>query len=114
MLQAKHIVIATGSKPRLLPTPGAEHMITSDEILSDRVLPSSAIFIGGGVISFELGHVYARAGVRVMIIEALPRLLPAMGADAVAHLQTESECIGIGFKTAVAVKRIERADGGCG
>ena len=33
MLQAKHIVIATGSKPRPLPTPGAEHMITSDEIL---------------------------------------------------------------------------------
>ena len=37
------------------------------------------------MISFELGHVYARAGVRVMIIEALPRLLPAMDADAVAH-----------------------------
>jgi glutathione reductase (NADPH) len=53
-------------------------------------------------------------GVRVMIIEALPRLLPAMDADAVAHLQTESERIGIGFKTAVAVKQIERADGGCG
>ena len=111
MLQAKHIVIATGSKPRLLPTPGAEHMITSDEILSDRVLPSSAIFIGGGVISFELGHVYARADVRVMILEALPRLLPAMDADAVARLQTESERIGIGFKTTVVVKRIERVDG---
>src|SRR5215470_2152549 len=100
MLQAKHIVIATGSKPRPLPIPGAEHMITSDEILSDRVLPGSAIFIGGGVISFELGHVYARADVRVMILEALPRLLPAMDADAVARLQTESERIGIGFKTA--------------
>jgi glutathione reductase (NADPH) len=111
MLQAKHIVIATGSKPRPLPIPGAEHMITSDEILSDRVLPSSAIFIGGGVISFELGHVYARADVRVMILEALPRLLPAMDADAVARLQTESERIGIGFKTTVVVKRIERADG---
>jgi len=111
MLQAKHIVIATGSKPRPLPIPGAEHMITSDEILSDRVLPRSAIFIGGGVISFELGHVYARADVRVMILEALPRLLPAMDADAVARLQTESERIGIGFKTAVAVKRIERGDG---
>jgi glutathione reductase (NADPH) len=61
MLQAKHIVIATGSKPRLLPTPGAEHMITSDEILSDRVLASSAIFIGGGVISFELGQAHVRA-----------------------------------------------------
>ena len=43
MLQAKHIVIATGSKPRPLPTPGAEHMITSDEIYE----PSSAIFYRG-------------------------------------------------------------------
>ena len=63
------------------------------------------------MISFELGHVYARAGVRVMILEALPRLLPAMDADAVARLQTESERIGIGFKTTVVVKRIERVDG---
>ena len=74
ILEPKHIVIATGSKPRPLPIPGAEHMITSDEILSDRALPGSAIFIGGGVISFELGHVYARAGVGVMILEALPQL----------------------------------------
>ena len=37
-LEAKHIVIATGSKPRPLPIPGAEHMITSDEMLSEREL----------------------------------------------------------------------------
>ena len=61
-LEAKHIVIATGSKPRLLPIPGAEHMITSDEMLSERDLPGSVIFVGGGVISLEFGHVYARAG----------------------------------------------------
>ena len=111
LLQADHIVVATGSKPRPLPIPGAELMITSDEILSDRVLPGSAIFIGGGVISFELGHVYARAGVQVTILEALPQLLPAMDVNAVERLRAESERIGIGFRTGVAVKRIERTDG---
>jgi glutathione reductase (NADPH) len=111
LLQANHIVIATGSKPRSLPIPGAEHMITSDEILSDRVLPGSAIFIGGGVISFELGNVYARAGVQVTIFEALPQLLPALDVDAVARLRAESERIGIRFMTDVVVKRIEQADG---
>jgi len=111
LLQANHIVIATGSKPRPLPIPGAEFMITSDEILSDRVLPGSAIFIGGGVISFELGHVYARAGVQVTILEALPQLLPAMDVDAVARLRAESERIGIRFRTGVVVKRIEPAEG---
>lgn len=111
LLQADHIVIATGSKPRSLPIPGAELMITSDEILSDHVLPASAIFIGGGVISFELGHVYARAGVQVTILEALPQLLPAMDVDAVERLQAESERIGIGFRTGVTVRRIERTGG---
>jgi glutathione reductase (NADPH) len=110
-LKAKHIVIATGSKPRPLPISGAEHMITSDEMLSERELPASVIFIGGGVISLEFGHVYARAGADVIILEALPQLLPALDADAVAHLQVESERIGIRVRTNVSVKRIETANG---
>ncbi len=109
-LEASHIVIATGSKPRPLPIPGAELMITSDEMLSERELPGSVIFVGGGVISLEFGHVYARAGADVTILEALPQLLPAMDADAVARIQTESERIGIRVKTAVSVKRIEPAN----
>jgi len=110
-LEAGHIVIATGSRPRPLPIPGAEHMITSDEMLSERELPGSVIFVGGGVISLEFGQVYARAGAKVTILEALPQLLPAMDTDAVAQLKTESERIGIGVKTNVGVKRIERANG---
>ena len=109
-LEAKHIVIATGSMPRRLPIPGAEHMITSDEMLSERELPGSVIFVGGGVISLEFGHVYARAGADVTILEALPQLLPAMDVDAVARIQTESERIGIRVKTGVSVKRIEPAN----
>jgi glutathione reductase (NADPH) len=110
MLKARYIVIATGSKPRPLPFPGAEHMITSDEMLSERELPASVLFIGGGVISLEFGHVYARAGAGVTILEALPQLLPAMDTEAVAHLAAESERIGIRVKTAVTVKRIEPAN----
>ncbi|WP_338834424.1 NAD(P)/FAD-dependent oxidoreductase [Bradyrhizobium septentrionale] len=109
-LAARHIVIATGSKPRPLPIPGAELMITSDEMLNDRDLPASVIFGGGGVISLEFGHVYARTGTEVSVLEALPQLLPAMDADAVARLQAESERIGISVKTSVSVKRIERAN----
>jgi glutathione reductase (NADPH) len=111
LLESKHIVVATGSKPRPLAIPGAEHMITSDEMLSERELPDSVIFVGGGVISLEFGHVYARAGADVTILEALPQLLPAIDADAVSHLQTESERIGIRIKTNVSVKRIEPVNG---
>lgn len=109
-LHAGHIVIATGSKPRPLPIPGVELMITSDDMLSERELPLSVVFVGGGVISLEFGHVYARSGAAVTILEALPQLLPAMDTDAVARLQAESERIGIRVRTAVSVKRIERID----
>ena len=74
-------------------------------------MPASVIFIGGGVISLEFGHVYARAGAEVTILEALPQLLPAMDTDAVARLQAESERIGIRITTAVSVKRIEATGG---
>ncbi|TGR61414.1 NAD(P)/FAD-dependent oxidoreductase, partial [bacterium M00.F.Ca.ET.194.01.1.1] len=82
-LEARNIVIATGSKPRSLPIPGAEHLTTSDDVLNDPVLPRSVVFIGGGVIAFELGHVYACAGVEVTILEALPHLLGGFDVDAV-------------------------------
>jgi glutathione reductase (NADPH) len=108
-LEAKHIVVATGSKPRRLPFPGAELMMTSDDVLSERVLPAWVVFVGGGVIALEFAHVYARAGARVTILEALPRLLGNMDADAVAQLHRESERIGIAIHTGIAVRRIERA-----
>src|SRR5262249_4661163 len=43
MIEARHIVIATGSTPRALPIPGAQHMITSDEVLSEREQPREVV-----------------------------------------------------------------------
>jgi glutathione reductase (NADPH) len=110
-LHAGHIVIAGGSKPRPLSIPGGRHMVTSDDMLSESKRPDSVIFIGGGVISLEFGHVYARAGSSVTILEALPQLLPAMDTDAVARLQAESERIGLQIRTGVRIERIETIGG---
>jgi glutathione reductase (NADPH) len=107
-VEARHIVIASGSKPRSLPIDGAGHMITSDEVLSERVLPRAVVFVGGGVIALEFSHVYARAGAQVTVLEALPRLLGQMDEDAVARLRAESERIGISVKTGVKLKRVEK------
>ncbi|CDX52164.1 pyruvate dehydrogenase [Mesorhizobium sp. LCM 4577] len=110
-IEARNIVIATGSKPRPLSVPGAEFLTTSDDVLSDPVLPRAVVFIGGGVIAFELGHVYARAGVGVTILEALPQLLGGFDTDAVAQLRGESERLGISIHTKAWVKKIEEANG---
>jgi len=111
ILEGDNIVIATGSKPRPLPIPGAEHMITSDEILSEESQPEEVVFIGGGVIAMEFSHVYARAGTQVTILEVMPRLLPRIEAGAVAAVQAESERIGVTVKTNVSVKGIAEANG---
>jgi len=109
-LEAKTIVIATGSTPRPLPIPGTELMITSDEVLSERKLPDSVLFIGGGVIALEFGHVYARAGAKVTILEVLPQLLPALDADAVEQVRKDSARIGIDVHAGVKVKRVEKTN----
>lgn len=108
-LEGENIVIATGSKPRPLPIPGAELMITSDEVLSEDEQPEDVVFIGGGVIAMEFSHVYARAGTDVTILEVMPRLLPRVEADAVAAVRAESERIGVTVKTSVFVKSITEA-----
>jgi glutathione reductase (NADPH) len=111
-LEAAHIVIATGSKPRALPFPGAELTVISDAVLEDPHLPRDVVFIGGGVIALEFSHVYARAGARVTILEMLPQLLPAADADAAAQLRAATERLGIVVRTGAKVTRIDRAGRG--
>lgn len=86
-------------------------MITSDDILNDETQPDEIVFVGGGVIALEFGHVYARAGTRVTILEAMPQLLPRLDGDAVAVLRAESERIGIDIKSDVSVQHISQAGG---
>ena len=108
VIKAGKIVIATGSTPRPLPIPGAEHLITSEEILTDPRQPERLVFIGGGVIALEFGHVLARAGTKVTILEAMDRLLPRMDEDAVEQVRLESARIGIDIVTGVEVREVRK------
>lgn len=109
---ADRIVIATGSVPRNLPIPGWDHTVTSDDILDMETQPDSVVFIGGGVIAMEFSHVFARAGTKVTILEALPTLLPRLDQDAVDVIQRETTRIGVEVLTGVAVTGIEPSDDG--
>lgn len=107
-IEADHFVIATGSITRPLSIPGAEHLITSDDVLNETEQPGEVVFIGGGVIAMEFSHVYARAGSQVTILEMMPQLLPRLDGEAVAAIQGESERIGIDIKTSVRVEAVEK------
>jgi glutathione reductase (NADPH) len=109
VFEARHIVVATGSKPRPLPFPGAELMITSDEVLTEERQPRSVVFVGGGVIAFEFAHVYVRAGTKVTILQDGPYFLGKFDQDAVGEIVAASRRIGIDARTGVAVKKIEPA-----
>ncbi|MFV0458322.1 MAG: dihydrolipoyl dehydrogenase family protein [Actinomycetales bacterium] len=73
------IVVSTGSRPAVPPIPGlaAVDFWTNHEFVQAEALPSSLIILGGGAIGCEIGQVAARFGVRVTLVEAADRLLPA-------------------------------------
>ena len=104
--EAGNIVIASGSRPRPLAFPGAELTITSDDVLSQTLQPRDVVFIGGGVIAFEFGHIYARAGTRVTILQAGGRFLPRHDAGAVEQILAETRRLGIDVRGSIGVKAI--------
>jgi glutathione reductase (NADPH) len=105
---ADQIVVATGSKPRALPIPGAEYLVTSDDLLTLPSLPESIVFIGAGVIAFEFAHVLARAGTRVTLLEVAPRVLPTLDADATGVLAEATRALGVSIETSVRIDRVEK------
>jgi dihydrolipoamide dehydrogenase len=81
-LSAGNVVIATGSRPRLLPGLDVSgRVITSDEALWYRELPSSAVIIGAGAIGLEFASFYRSMGAEVTVVEALPRIAPLEDED---------------------------------
>ena len=109
-ITGENIVIATGSIPRPISVSGAEYMITSDQILDDPKQPEEVVFIGGGVIAMEFGHLYARAGTKVTVLEMLPQLLPRLDSGAIKALKAESERIGMNFFTSANIQSIEKLE----
>ncbi len=79
-IEAKHIIIATGSKSGSLPgiELDGDRVGTSTEALSYQEVPKEMIVIGAGAIGLELGSVWHRLGAKVTVLEYLDRILPEM------------------------------------
>ncbi|MGB6627051.1 MAG: FAD-dependent oxidoreductase, partial [Nitrososphaeraceae archaeon] len=111
ILNGRHILIATGSKPMNLNIPGSENIITSDQFLElrDNNLPDRIVFVGGGYISFEFAHIAARAGAKVTIIHRGKQPLEHFDPDLVNRLVQRSRDIGIDVILQAAVKSIDKS-----
>src|SRR3989449_715912 len=107
-LQAKDIVIATGSAVARIPLPGAELTIDSDQILELNEVPRRLAVIGGGVVGMEFAAMFAALGTRVTVLEMLPQVLPMVDADLVTayakHLTGLSGVIQTNAKVTEVVK----------
>jgi len=108
-LGAGKFVIATGSSPARLGVPGAEYLLTSDDLLDLAVLPGRMVVLGGGVIGMELGFCFARAGARVTVVHRGARLLPSLDGTIREHLLEIGRGLGIEFVTGATLRAI-RAD----
>ncbi|MGB2759591.1 MAG: dihydrolipoyl dehydrogenase [Maribacter stanieri] len=109
-IEAKNIIIATGSKPSTLPfiKLDKERIITSTEALELKEVPKHMIVIGGGVIGLELGQVYKRLGADVTVVEFMDRIIPGMDAALSKELTKVMKKQKVKFALSHKVKSVER------
>ncbi|MGZ9586186.1 dihydrolipoyl dehydrogenase [Paenibacillus marinisediminis] len=103
----KHLIIATGSRPRVLPglEPDGDRIATSDHALAWQTLPSSVAIIGGGVIGMEWASMLADFGVEVNVIEAGPRVLPTEDKDVSREMERVMKKRGVRIHTNTVVEQ---------
>lgn len=113
-LTADRILLATGAAPWVPPLPGltgAGYLDNATAMAMER-LPESLLVIGGSAVGLELAQMFARLGVRVTVLEAQPRIVPAeepaIGDSLAEYLRDE----GLGIRTGVAIDRVDRASTG--
>ncbi|MNF23760.1 Dihydrolipoyl dehydrogenase [compost metagenome] len=109
-IEAKNIIIATGSKPSSLPfiKIDKERIITSTEALALKEVPKHLVIIGGGVIGIELGQVYLRLGAQVSVVEFMDRIIPGMDGSLSKELTKVLKKQGMKFYVSHKVKSVER------
>lgn len=107
-IRAARVLLATGCVPSVPPIPGADlpGVLTSDGLLDLDTFPRRLIIIGGGVIGAEFATAFSDLGCEVTIIEALPRILPAMDREISQSLSMILKKRGVKIHTSSRVENI--------
>jgi dihydrolipoamide dehydrogenase len=108
--QAKHIIIATGARPRVFPgiEPDKKLVWTYFEAMVPDRMPKSLLVIGSGAIGVEFASFYRTLGADVTIVEVLPQILPVEDAEIATFARKQFEKQGIKIMTGAKVTKLDR------
>ncbi len=108
--QAKHIIIATGARPRVLPgiEPDKKLVWTYFEAMVPDKMPKSLLVVGSGAIGVEFASFYRTMGADVTIVEVLPQILPVEDAEIATFARKSFEKQGIKILTGAKVTKLDR------
>ncbi|MFQ5778074.1 MAG: dihydrolipoyl dehydrogenase [Terriglobia bacterium] len=110
-IQAKNIILATGSDARLLPglKEDGERILTNTSVMELKKLPKSMIVIGAGAVGVEFASIYHTFGAEVTILEMLPRAVPGEDKDVSAELERQFKKRGIRIETSATFESARRS-----
>src|SRR5215208_6619649 len=99
--QAKHIILATGARPRVLPglEPDKKLIWTYFEAMVPEKMPKSLLVVGSGAIGIEFASFFHTMGSEVTVVEVLPQILPVEDAEIAALARKRFEKLGIKILT---------------
>ena len=108
--QAKHIILATGARPRVLPglEPDQKLIWTYFEAMVPERVPKSLLVIGSGAIGIEFASFFRTLGADVTVVEVLPQVLPVEDAEIAAFARKQFEKQGIKILTGAKVTKLEK------
>lgn len=114
VLEAKHIILATGSRPRDLPVLkiDEERIWSSTGALMQKKAPETLLVVGAGAIGMEFADVYASFGTKVTIVEALERILPLEDAEVSKFMERTYKKRGMDIYTGARFEKAEIQDKG--
>jgi dihydrolipoamide dehydrogenase len=114
VVQAKNVVIATGSDARMLPgvESDSNRILTNIEILALPQIPKSMVVIGAGAVGVEFGSIFKSFGSEITIVEYLPRLVPNEDEDVSKELSRVFRKRGIDTYTGAKVDKVEKTNDG--
>ena len=107
---AKHIILATGARPRVLPgiEPDGKLIWTYFEAMKPETFPKSLIVMGSGAIGIEFASFYRTMGTDVTVVEVLPQIMPVEDAEISAHARKRFEKQGMKILTSTKVVKVEK------